>query len=346
MSKIYANPFSWGKPVSGQHYVSRSALQSQVISAIEDQDSLIITGKRGAGKSSMIKQVLDRHGSNFILLDLSFVVTLSDLNGLIISSVMNAFPKLKQSETLLSLQEDSTLESVLHFVDDLARQKDQTIIIVWDEFQAIAKLKSDSISELKNSLSTKSGLKHVFISPREDVLRAVLMGAKNQLFKKIAHIDVGALEEKSFNLYLTKRFRRMGLNDFDLADTILNFTQCNAQLSQIFAHSVAQLWIEGTSTRLFARSLSKMLQEHDSLFTSQWDSFGLNEKKLILGLAHGYSRPTELGFISRFGLSATSTVHNTVLKLLRDGWLISNDDGYFIYDPLFLHWIQRRNGIS
>ena len=57
-------------------------------------------------------------------------------------------------------------------------------------------------------------------------------------------------------------------------------------------------------------------------------------------MADGHSRPTELGFIKKYKLSATSTAHNTTLKLLREGWLINRDEGYYIYDPLFLKWLQ------
>jgi hypothetical protein len=66
---------------------------------------------------------------------------------------------------------------------------------------------------------------------------------------------------------------------------------------------------------------------------------------LLLGLAAGYSRPTELGFIDRFGLSATSTAHNTVIKLVREGWLVNRDEGYHIYDPLFLAWLNKREDL-
>ena len=136
----------------------------------------------------------------------------------------------------------------------------------------------------------------------------------------------------------------MGLTDFDLPDAIFKFTEGQPQLTQYLAHALAQLWLEGNTTRMLQRTLSKLLKEHNVLYTSMWDSFGLNEKRLMLGLAEGFSRPTELGFIRQFGLSATSTAHNTATKLVREGWLVNRDEGYHIYDPLLLQWLQSRAG--
>ncbi|MCF6238393.1 MAG: hypothetical protein L3J79_06230 [Candidatus Marinimicrobia bacterium] len=226
------------------------------------------------------------------------------------------------------------------------KESDQKFILVWDEFQHVVKLKDHILEDLKVDLRDRRDITHVFVSHRQDILHDIFDDKLNPFFKSKAILVLNNIETKAFNRFLTQRFRRMGLSDFDLADTVLKFTEGHPQMTQKFAHALAELWLEGSSTRLMERTMKKMLENHETAFTTWWDSFRLNEKRLFLGLASGYSHPTELEFIKRFKLSATSTVHNTVLKLLREGWLINRDEGYHIYNPLFVKWLQQGKGLS
>jgi len=337
MSKIYANPFSWGQPVNGNSYLPRPIEQEQISTAIGNQIPIIISGRRGTGKTSMMRFILNKMPDPSLFLDLRFVVGLGDLHRELVQAVATAFPSVSETEAFKALRQMDQEESLSPIFKFLQATQ---IVLVWDEFHHILNSKGNFIEELTKNFGVKSGITHVFISHREDLLCEIFENTKDRPFKKMEHIVLQGLDEKAFNLFLTKGFRQMGLNDFDLANAVLSFTECLPQLTQNLAHSLAQLWLEGNTTRLLDRTINKMLREHNALFTSQWDNFGLNEKRLLLGLASGHSRPTELGFIAKFGLSATSTAHNTALKLLREGWVVNRDEGYYLYDPLFLKWLK------
>lgn len=348
MSKIYANPFCWGKAVSGNHYLARPEEQALIFTAMEKQLHLVIFGQRGTGKTSLIKFALEKSSLDSIYLDLSFVVSREDLINLLLDAIEKSFPHIKQTEQIESIRIEKQAASLAQVFDlwyACVKQNDQKFTLVWDEFQQLVRLKDNIIDELRDTLRDRFGITHIFSSNREDILRGIFDDHLNPFFYHREHLMVGHLDKKDFNRFLSQRFRRMGLSDFDLAGAVLKFTDGHPQLTQQFAHALAQLWLEGSSTRLMARTLKKMLETHDALFAVQWDNFGLNEKRLFLGLASGYSRPTELGFIKKFKLSATSTAHNTVLKLLREGWLVNHDEGYHIYNPLFLKWIEQGKGL-
>jgi len=349
MSRIYANPFFWGQPVSGNRYLQRPEEQKMVSSAIEAQTQLIISGRRGTGKTSLLIHLLGKSSVPFLYLDLRFVVSLRELNDLILQTLEAACPEVKQMKDFMLLKEQDPSLNRAHlftFIKKFVQDKDQKFVIVWDEFHHVLKLKEQSLNEFKHNLGHLTDVTNIFISHRKDLLQEAFRKPGHRSFKKAEYLVLQGLDRKAFNLYLTRRFRRMGLNDFDLAESILKFTGCLPQLTQQLSHSLAQLWLEGQTTRLLDRTLRKMLQEHNALFSAQWDKFGLNERRLLLGLADGHSRPTELGFINRYNLSATSTAHNTALKLIREGWLINRDEGYYLYDPLFHKWLKNRNGIA
>ncbi len=349
MSNIYANPFTWGKPVSGNNYIARPDEQEHITTVIDKQIHLIITGQRGMGKTSLVKHVLNQPSNASIYLDLSFVVSRGDLINLILDAVEKNFPLAKaegQTKALRVKDQDSALTPVFELLYDLVKLSKRKFSIAWDEFQHLVKLKDDLIGELRGILRNRQGITHIIISHREDILHNIFDDRGHPFFGQYEQLSINNLDLKAFNHFLTQRFRRMGLSDFDLADAVLNFTNGQTQLTQQLAHSLAQLWLEGTTTRLLDRSIRKMLTEHNDLFAFLWDGFGLNEKRLFLGLAAGYSHPTELGFIRKFKLSATSTAHNTTLKLLREGWLINRDEGYHIYNPLFLKWLRQNKGIA
>lgn len=349
MSKMYANPFFWGEPVNENHYIPRPEEEQQILEAIENQQQLLITGNRGTGKTSLIKHVIQKSPAASIYLDLSFVVSRSDLCKYLLKQMKEDFPEVNHQDGLISLsnsEQELSLSSIFNFLYAYLKKRERKFAIIWDEFHHLIKLKDNVMSELKRELSKGQGITHIFISNRKDLLDTICSNKEERFFQKCEVVQVERIERQAYKSFLTTRFRRMGLNDYDIADSILDFTECKAQLTQKLAHSLAQLWLEGTTTRLLERTISKMLREHNALFISQWDSFGVNEKRLMLGLASGFSRPTELSFISKFGLSATSTAHNTVIKLLKEGWLINHDEGYYIYDPIFLKWLKIKNGIA
>ncbi len=349
MSKIYSSPFKWGEPVSGNHYLQRQKSQNFISSSLEKHSHLILSGYRGTGKTSLIRYVLDKSSTSSIYLDLRFIVCRDDVIKLLLDALETCFPIAKTDGRLQSLQSGANEIALSHIFDlwhVLVKQSTQKFIVVWDEFQHLVKLKENLIEELREALQGRRFLTHVFVSHRQDILNEVFGNKKKQFFNNHTFYEVGNLDLKNCSRFLSQRFRRMGLSDFDLPDALLKITSGQAQLTQKLAHALAQIWLEGTTTRLLPRASTKLLTEHNDLFTTIWDEFGVNEKRLILGLASGYSRPTELGFIKKFNLSATSTAHNTVTKLVREGWLINKDEGYHIYNPLFLNWLQNRPGLK
>lgn len=348
MSKIYANPFNWGEPVKGNHYVQRVEEQTALLASMETQTHLLLTGKRGTGKTSLINYALDKNPTPFIHLDLRFVVSREQLFELLFIALAKSFPMLDIDKKLKSLgtnTQNAGLKNIFDLWHEMVKGSNNKFIMVWDEFQHLVKFKENIFEELKLSLNGRRGITHIFVSHRGDILREVFGKGGKAFFKNQEYYELENLEQKACTRYLTQRFRRMGLSDFDLPEAVYNFTEGQPLFTQRLAYTLAQLWLEGTTTRLLPRSISKLLKERNILFTSLWDNFGLNEKRLLLGLASGYSRPTELGFIAKFGLSATSTAHNTVIKLLREGWLVNRDEGYHIYDPLFLTWLQNNEGL-
>lgn len=348
MSKIYANPFNWGEPVRGNHYVQRPEEQSFIMASIEKQSHLLLTGKRGTGKTSLLKYVLDTIDTPFIHLDLRFIVSKGELLELLLNALIKSFPAVGSDErykVLISDTQDASPKNIFDLWYELVKGSNTKFIMVWDEFQNLVKFKENIVEELRLSLNGRRGITHIFVSHRTDVLQDVFGNDNKTFFKNQEFYELENLEQKACTRYLTQRFRRMGLSDFDLPEAVYKFTGGQPLFTQRLAFTLAQVWLEGTTTRLLQRSITKLLKERNILFTALWDNFGLNEKRLLLGLASGHSRPTELSFIARFGLSATSTAHNTVSKLVREGWLVNRDEGYHVYDPLFLSWLQKREDL-
>ena len=343
MSRIYANPFSWGEPVSGTHYVSRSKEEQHIEVAMDKQLHLIVTGAKGSGKTSLINQVLGKSSVASYFLDLTFVVSRQDLIKLLVHGIHQSFPKSKnegQTATFLDPMYDGSLVPIINLWYDLVKSSSQKFTLVWDSCHYLMKMKDDLLGEMRETMRDRRQITHIFISHREDILNSIFDDHLNPFFFHREMLFVKNISPADFEKHLTKRFRGMGLTDFDLAKSLLVFSEGQPQLTQRLAHALAQLWLEGTTTRLLDRTIDKLVKELYTHYSSAWDEFGLNERRLLVGLTEGYSHPTELEFIRKFQLSATSTAHNTVLKLLKEGWIINRNDGYHIVDPLFLRWLK------
>ena len=349
MSKIYANPFSWGEPVGGSHYVARPLEERKLQQALEKQVPFILSGLPGCGKTSFVLKVLHDIPIPSIYFDLTFLVCREDLVVMLLDALKAQFPLTSADPRITDLSarpDEAELMPIMDVWYEQVQQSSKKLIMVWDGFHHLQKLKDGLLDELTFTMRDRRRISHVFISHREEFLRTTFDDHKDPIFYQREFLPLGSLDSKGAERYLASNFRRMGLSDVDLPAAILKISLGQAKLTQKMAHALAQLWLEGNTTRLLERTLSKMLMEHNGYYTASWSGFGLNDRRLILGLASGYSRPTELGFIRKFGLSATSTAHNTVMKLLHAGWVVALDEGYQLYDPLFQIWVRKKRGLD
>ena len=184
MSKMYANPFFWGEPVNENHYIPRPEEEQQILEAIENQQQLLITGNRGTGKTSLIKHVIQKSPAASIYLDLSFVVSISDLCKYLLKQMKEDFPEVNHQDGLISLsnsEQELSLSSIFNFLYAYLKKRERKFAIIWDEFHHLIKLKDNVMSELKRELSKGQGITHIFISNRKDLLDTIITAGPDHI---------------------------------------------------------------------------------------------------------------------------------------------------------------------
>jgi len=187
MSRIYANPFFWGTPVTGKHYISRTSEQNQITAAMEHQQHVLISGRRGCGKTSLVQQVLQHTTIPSAYLDCRFVDNRETLIMLLLQSLETSFPAvrhLEQWQTLRKNPEQNTLTAVFDLWNEQIKQSEKKFTLVWDDFHNLTGSKNHLLDELIVNLTGRRGMTHISISHREDVLTAVFDNPAKQVFSQ------------------------------------------------------------------------------------------------------------------------------------------------------------------
>ena len=117
--------------------------------------------------------------------------------------------------------------------------------------------------------------------------------------------------------------------------------------TQHLCHAVWELCEPGDSVdkSMVERAIDLLLEREGYAYTSLWDTFSLNQRRLLIGLAQEHTVDEIFGssFAKLYHLNSPSSVQRTVDNLLVRDIIDRDGSTYFISDRFFRIWIQRNS---
>jgi AAA+ ATPase superfamily predicted ATPase len=237
--------FVVGKPVTNKNFFDRTNIIKQVKSLIKSQQDFMIKAPRRYGKTSLIKEALKKQ--KYIYVDIRRVPKIEMLPGELIekgyeySGIYSIRSKIKDnivkflssikgsikidysiveaSVEYLTKQKDTTscedLVYALKTIEKIGQSIDETIIIVFDEFQDIKKFKceeNDILEVLRGVLQHFEFVHCIFLGSIETIMTDIFENKKSPFFNYCRKLKLEAFDIDELYAEIVKALEENGIN--------------------------------------------------------------------------------------------------------------------------------------
>ncbi|MDI6731671.1 MAG: ATP-binding protein [Candidatus Margulisbacteria bacterium] len=374
------NPFYFGKEVVGEAFTDRTFEVRGLLSDIEQGLNIIIYSPRRYGKTSLIKKVLGiarERGIIVLYLDLYPITNFRDfveiyaralssseppskLKGFI-NILGKLIPKLMPKVTLgpkggaeitfdlgkIFKEKEAVLDDLLEAVHKLATRKRKPAVVVFDEFQEIAKL--DEAEKLERQIRThiqkQQNVAYIFLGSKRHLMQDMFKNKNRPLYNCGRHFPLEKISSDDFCVFINQRFAKTGINiNPNDIRMILKITECHPYYTQLFCHL---LWDNcREQKKIFPNHitavLSQLLREEEHSYSIIWDDLSAVQRTLVKALAADETLPLfSHAFLIKYGLNSASAVQKA-RRTLEKKEIIERGNGHYTISDLFLKkWIAR-----
>lgn len=372
------NPFYFGKEVVGEAFTNRSSEIKELLSDMEQGLNVIIYSPRRYGKTSLMKKTLllaKERGCLTFYLDLYPISNLRDFVQIYAqslsvnepSSQFNRFikvlgklvPKLLPKVTLgqkggpeisfdfdkIFKEKEAILRDLFEAVYKLAAKKKRPAVMVFDEFQEIAKL--DEAENLEKQIRThiqkQQNVSYVFLGSKRHFMQDMFKNKNRPLYNCGRHFPLGKISSNDFSSFINKQFFKTGIkiNPDEIAN-ILEITECHPYYTQLFCHL---LWDHCRENKKIYSDdiiavLSQLLREEEHSYSIVWDDLSAVQRILVKALAANETLPFfSQAFLAKYGLGSISAIQKA-RRTLEKKEIIGRSNGHYTISDLFLKkWV-------
>lgn len=362
--------FPTGGPVDADDLVGRDVILGELFArTFEHGNSVVISGPRQTGKTSVIDELLRRirkaggwgiyvdcsrtTGDEVELAELIARATYDDASGsrgafARLREFISGAPKpaLYQADLDLALMFHGSsppsasvrLERALGLADELAASKSKRTVVVYDEFQVLRKVSPTIFDRIRAVLQHRmSHTAYVFMGSEVGLLDELFRDPSNMPFGLAVPISLGEPARDDWRRYIELRFRKLGVAlPPGEADDLVEFTGCHPRdLMEACEHllTIRSLNPEAPGAVRLAeeKTLNSLRVKFDELWRRLEEPSGT--QVTAARMAHGqpiYGR----------GRPRTS-VRRTVERLEREGVVHRTAKGaYEFTEPLFGRYVR------
>jgi len=372
------NPFQYGGVVSGTAFCNRKQEQKDLLQAIANCEKLFIYSERRFGKTSLIKQVIKRLSKKDYIasyIDLwttdcvdSFITTVAKalteslgstadrllrtakalFGGLAPGVTINEEGKPVVTFGVRQLTEKKPeLEEVLNAPEKIAGREKKKVVVVFDEFQQILEYGTDMIERrLRSIIQHHKNVCYIFMGSRKHLIRGMFLDGSRPLYRSAGHYPLEAIKEKHWHYFIRERFEHTGkIISHESIDNICRLTGGLPFYTQHLCHILWERCESGEEAKpdSIMYALDILLQRESYAYTELWESFKLNQRRFLKGLASEQPgvHPFSSEFIANNRLKSPSNAQRAS-KALLERYIIDRENGSFlIIDRFFRIWINQ-----
>jgi len=374
------NPFQYGKVVSDPSFTDRRQELREMLAEIQSLHSLVLYSPRRYGKTSLLCKVAEQArdlGYKTIFIDFFRVNSRAAFVEIYAREILGQYRKswrtiLKKMASLASgIRPKVSLDTFgnLSFSIDIEAQGDQRLdleavldlpesldpqqkwLIIFDEFQELAKLNGISFEDLLRArLQHHQRSSYIFCGSQYHLLlkmfnlpsRPFYRFGKLMRLEKIAPAVMADFVWERFGATNTPISREMAQHIVRLADNIPNYVQYIAsEFWQLLRLSGRQ-----PSEDLLREAMQKIIQSQKDYFLQIWDGLSPQQRKLLLALSEENSNIFSEEYHKRHRLGAISSSQTAARKLVADQLIVKEGFAYLFADPLFRQYLKTQMTIS
>lgn len=371
MANRIENPFVISGYVSPEYFCNRMEETQDIIETLKNGQNVILTSFRRMGKTGLIHHVFhtmqESDKAICIYIDLFPTLSLSDFTHVFASAVlgqMDSTPMkiLKQASSLLKGlrptismddltgtprigidftpgEEEYTLERIFEYL----RISGKTCYIALDEFQQIASYPEKNVEALlRANIQRNHNARFIFSGSQVHMLTEMFLSPKRPFYQSAAHKVIDAIEEDVYYAFAAHHMKAGGgIMDQETFHFLYEKFEGHTWYVQKVLNHLYRKKKKQTDTQLVSEAVKEILADNEYYYQMLLRAYTKGQVKLLKAIAmEGKVREITSGtFISRYGLSATSSVKGALKRLLEDELVCPDLKGYMVYDKFFNEWL-------
>lgn len=366
------NPFLITGYESPEYFCDRKNETADLLETLRNGRNITLTSPRRMGKTGLIKHCFhllkeQDQAISVIYIDLFPTENLTDFTQAFASAVLghldsNPMKLLKKATAFFKAlrptitydditgkpkvsmdiakgTESHSIEQVFQYL----KQTEKTCYIAFDEFQQIAHYPEKNIEALLRSyIQDLHNVHFVFSGSQAHMLQEMFLSPKRPFYQSTAGKTIGTINEEPYYLFASGFFKKQ---ERELPDNIFRV---------IYQRYEGHTWyIQMILNRLYSKSarvidyelvqecISDILTENEYYYQSLLRAYAKGQANLLKAIAKE-KKVSEIlsgSFISKYGLTATSSVKSALKRMIDDEIVYQSDGGYIIYDRFFGEWL-------
>ena len=367
MEKI-ENPFLISGYESPVYFCDRKEETTDLMETLNNGRNVTLTSPRRMGKTGLIKHVFNllkqqNHDIATIYIDLFPTENLADFTQVFASAVLgqldsNPMKILKKAADIFKAlrpvitydeltgkpkvtldiskgNESHTLEQVFLYL----KQSEKKCYIAFDEFQQIAKYPEQNVEALLRSHIQDLHNAHlIFSGSQAHMLQEMFMSPKRPFYQSTSGKTIGTIAQDAYYKFAIRFFNDQNreLPEVIFKDFYQQF-EGHTWYIQMILNRIYSKSTRTIDSDLIHECISDIINENEYYYQHLIRAYPKGQAKLLKAIAKEkkVKEITSGAFISKYGLTAASSVKTSLSRLLDDEVVYRSDEGYMIYDRFF-----------
>jgi len=369
------NPYSYGGPVSGPHFIGRDAEVADLVSRMVTGISVVVTAPRRYGKTSLIDRaaelVREDHGA-VISVNLMHCPGLDTFASCLVAGayateggrVRRARQGLPELVRRLRVQPALTLDDtgkprftfgglaerdaivvlddVYAILSSLAAQ--QPAVLILDEFQAVGELGGGLAPALKALGDQHPKVSLIVAGSRQHLMDALVLSRGAPLYNMAERLALGPIDERVMVRYLVGRARH-GAKDMTeaAAERICELAGPVPYDIQRLAYEVFDRAGDRIASSDADDGMSGVIRREDPNFTDGFSRMSIRHRRVLVGIAvrGRVGQPYTAEFAREVGYAGPPGVRRAIEALGAHEAISERQGALVVADPFFAEWLRR-----
>ena len=367
------NPFIYGTVATGNSFYNREKECDYIVKTLAGGNNIVLYAPRRFGKTSLILkaiQLLEDKGFICIYFDFMPVFSVESFVRLYTkalatkqsnlqkfartfsSIVKNIRPVIKIglkgtyefSIDITSEKIDETDISQLFDVPESLAGANKRVLIFFDEFQEVEKLKEINFEGLlRSKIQHQTRVNYLFFGSKNHMMQAMFNDRNRPFFNAASQMTIGYLPKEDTLTFLHNSFLKKNVAlSTEIGEYIIEVT---ANIPYYIQQLASEIWLnieESSSVTkdIVDKCVSRIVTMKSDYFMELFGNQSVSKKQLLTALSTNGENIFSESYRRAHRLPSSATLQRAEKGLVNDGVIDKTDGEHFITDPFFKIFLQ------
>lgn len=368
------NPFIIGRYESEEFFCNRKEEVKRLKNSINNQRNITLISPRRLGKTGLIlhffKSLEKEKDISLFYIDLmhtrnleQFIITFAKAvigkfdskTTRLIKSFGGVVRSLRPSITVdpmtgkptidILFQSKGSEEKSIEEIFSYLKTQQKKIVIAFDEFQQINHYPEKGVEAILRSQTQQiNNTTFVYSGSQKHLLMSMFGDHQRPFYQSSEILNLDKISDISYSDFIIDKFKKGKYSiRQEVVDLILNLTENYTWYVQYLCNKLYGSGIKTIDEDLVINTLINILKEQEVVYYNYRNLLTDHQFELLRAIASEKQvlMPTSKDFIQKYNLSAASTIKTNLDSLMNKEMVLSDREGYKVYDVFFSQWLRR-----